>query len=148
MLTNYKNSPILLHNRPRQSWFSSYLILVSQNEASSAFYLIIYACSKHRYRQIDVEAGATRYMLNVLIYLVAVVTYGVSRTLLAFAVQYSILHELPYGLDQIPEALRPGSYEFWGQLHQTFRVLIAIGLTTYFLIFAKAFDYTQRIKRC
>ena len=47
--------------------------------ASSAFYPIIYACFMHGYSQMDVEAGATRYAVTVLVYLSAVTIYGVSR---------------------------------------------------------------------
>ena len=48
--------------------------------ASSAFYPIIYACVIHGYEQMDVEAGATRYAVTVLVYLTAVTIYGVSRS--------------------------------------------------------------------
>ena len=50
--------------------------------ASSAFYPIIYACFQHGYRQMDVEAGATRYVLTVVTYLTAVTMYGVRRAVL------------------------------------------------------------------
>ena len=47
--------------------------------ASSSFYPIIYACFVHGYSQMDIEAGATRYAVTVLVYLSAVTIYGVSR---------------------------------------------------------------------
>ena len=47
--------------------------------ASSAFYPIIYACFIHGYRQMDIEAGATRYLLTIGVYLTAVTTYAVRR---------------------------------------------------------------------
>lgn len=47
--------------------------------ASSAFYPIIYACFLNGYRQTDVQAGASRYAVTVLLYLTAVIIYGVSR---------------------------------------------------------------------
>ena len=46
--------------------------------ASSAFYPIMYACFLHGYRQMDIEAGASRYALTVLVYLTAVTIYSVS----------------------------------------------------------------------
>jgi hypothetical protein len=46
--------------------------------ASSAFYPITYACFVHDYRQIDVEAGASRYALTMAVYLSAVTIYAVS----------------------------------------------------------------------
>lgn len=46
--------------------------------ASSAFYPIIYACFVHGYRQMDVEAGAKRYILTVITYVTAVTIYAVS----------------------------------------------------------------------
>ena len=49
--------------------------------ASSAFYPIIYACVIHGYKQMDVEAGATRYAVTVLVYLTAVTIYGVSQSI-------------------------------------------------------------------
>lgn len=48
--------------------------------ASSAFYPIIYACAVHGYSQMDVEAGATRYAVTVLVYLSAVTIYTVSSS--------------------------------------------------------------------
>ena len=47
--------------------------------ASSAFYPIIYACFLNGYRQMDIEAGANRYVVTVLLYLTAVTIYGVSK---------------------------------------------------------------------
>lgn len=46
--------------------------------ASSAFYPIIYACFRHGYSQMDVEAGASRYAVTILVYLSGVTIYGVS----------------------------------------------------------------------
>ena len=46
--------------------------------ASSAFYPIIYACLVHGYGQMNVEAGANRYLLTILTYLTAVTIYAVS----------------------------------------------------------------------
>ena len=46
--------------------------------ASSAFYPIIIACFQHNYSRMDLEAGATRYAMTVLTYLLAVTTYAVS----------------------------------------------------------------------
>lgn len=46
--------------------------------ASSAFYPITYACFVHGYSQMDIEAGAARYALTVLLYLSAVTIYGAS----------------------------------------------------------------------
>lgn len=94
--------------------------------ASSAFYPIIYACFQHGYRQMDVEAGATRYAWTVVVYLTAVTMYGT----------------------RIPEAWKPGYYDLWGQSHQIFHVLMAVGLTVHFSAFAKAFDYTHSTKQC
>ena len=45
--------------------------------ASAAFYPIIAACFLHGYRVMDREAGATRYVLTVLTYLLAVTIYVV-----------------------------------------------------------------------
>ena len=47
--------------------------------ASSAFYPIIYACFLNGYRQMDIQAGASRYTVTVLLYLTAVTIYGVSQ---------------------------------------------------------------------
>ena len=47
--------------------------------ASSAFYPIIYACFLNGYRQMNIEAGANRYAVTVLLYLTAVTIYGVSK---------------------------------------------------------------------
>lgn len=47
--------------------------------ASSAFYPIIYACFRHGYSQMDLEAGATRYALTVIVYLTAVTIYAVGQ---------------------------------------------------------------------
>ncbi len=47
--------------------------------AFSAFYPIIYACYRNGYWQMDVEAGATRCLLTVLTYTIAVVAYAVSH---------------------------------------------------------------------
>ena len=47
--------------------------------ASSAFYPIIYACFLNGYRQMDIQAGADRYAVTVLLYLTAVTIYGVSE---------------------------------------------------------------------
>lgn len=47
--------------------------------ASSAFYPIIYACYLHGYDRMDVEAGASRYVLTVVVYLTAVMIYAVGR---------------------------------------------------------------------
>ena len=49
--------------------------------ASSSFYPIIYACYLYGYEQMDREAGATRYLLTILIYLTAVTVYAVSQAL-------------------------------------------------------------------
>jgi hypothetical protein len=46
--------------------------------ASSAFYPITYASFRHGYSQMDTEAGASRYLLTVLVYLTAVTIYAVS----------------------------------------------------------------------
>ena len=116
--------------------------------ASSAFYPIIYACFQHGYRQMDVEAGATRYAWTIVVYLTAVTMYGVSRTCLAFASLYRCLHDLHLQQTRIPEAWKPGFFDLWGQSHQIFHVLMAIGLTVHFSAFAKAFDYTHNTKRC
>lgn len=45
--------------------------------ASSAFYPIIYASYLHGYRQMDAEAGASRYALTVVVYVTAVMIYAV-----------------------------------------------------------------------
>ena len=47
--------------------------------ASSAFYPIIYACFLNGYRQMDIQAGANRYAVTVILYLTAVTIYGVSE---------------------------------------------------------------------
>ena len=47
--------------------------------ASSAFYPIIFACFKHGYRQMDLEAGATLYLMTTITYLIAVTIYSVSE---------------------------------------------------------------------
>lgn len=49
---------------------------------------------------------------------------------------------------RIPERWRPGAFDLWGQSHQIFHVLMAVGLTVHFFAFAKAFDYAHTIKRC
>lgn len=48
----------------------------------------------------------------------------------------------------MPEAWRPGWFDIWGQSHQIFHVLMAVGLTVHFYAFVKAFDYTHRVKQC
>ena len=48
--------------------------------ASSAFYPITYACYLHGYNQMDDEAGASRYALTVVVYVVAVTIYAVCGT--------------------------------------------------------------------
>ena len=45
--------------------------------SSSAFYPIIYACFVHGYGRMDVEAGATRYAMTIIVYLSAVTIYAV-----------------------------------------------------------------------
>ena len=47
--------------------------------ASSAFYPIIYACFLNGYRQMEIQAGADRYAVTVLLYLTAVAIYSVSE---------------------------------------------------------------------
>jgi len=47
--------------------------------ASSAFYPIIYARFLKEYSRIDTEAGASRYVLTVFVYVTAVTFYSVSR---------------------------------------------------------------------
>ena len=49
--------------------------------ASSAFYPIIYACFVHGYGRMDLEAGATRYAMTIVVYLSAVTIYAVSFTM-------------------------------------------------------------------
>ena len=46
--------------------------------ASSAFHPIIYACFVHDFQQMNIEAGANRYLLTIFTYLVAVTIYSVS----------------------------------------------------------------------
>ncbi|CAF9916216.1 MAG: hypothetical protein HETSPECPRED_002796 [Heterodermia speciosa] len=94
--------------------------------ASAAFYPIIAACFLHGYRIMDREAGATRYALTVLTYLLAVTIYAT----------------------KLPEASRPGAFDIWGHSHQIFHVLMAVGLTIHFAAFAKAFDYIHTRKQC
>ena len=113
--------------------------------ASSAFYPIIYACFQNGYRQMNVEAGATRYALTVVTYLTAVTMYAVRRTFLVIDILGYYSH-MPK--TRIPEKWSPGSFDLWGQSHQIFHVLIAVGLTIHFSAFAKAFDYSYRIKQC
>ena len=47
--------------------------------ASSAFYPIIYACFLNGYRQMDSQAGASRYAVTVALYMTAVTVYAVSK---------------------------------------------------------------------
>ncbi|KAL8897214.1 MAG: hypothetical protein Q9192_002693 [Flavoplaca navasiana] len=94
--------------------------------ASSAFYPIIYACLVHGYGQMNVEAGANRYLLTIITYLTAVTIYAT----------------------RIPEKWRPGAFDLWGQSHQIFHILMCIGLTMHFTAFAKAFNHTHTIKQC
>jgi adiponectin receptor len=114
--------------------------------ASSAFYPIIYACYLHGYDQMNVEAGAWRYALTVIIYLTAVTIYAVRDT----GRQPSKLKSVELTILQIrmPEAWRPGQFDIWGHSHQIFHVLMAVGLTVHFAAFAKAFDYTHASKKC
>lgn len=49
---------------------------------------------------------------------------------------------------RIPEKWRPGAFDLWGQSHQIFHILIAVGLTIHFSAFAKAFNYEHTIKKC
>lgn len=65
---------------------------------------------------------------------------GVVNALFFFA---DISHQV-----RMPEAWRPGRFDIWGQSHQIFHVLMAVGLTTHFWAFAKAFDYAHRVKQC
>lgn len=62
--------------------------------ASSAFYPIIYACFQRGYRQMDVEAGATRYAWTVVVYLTAVTMYGVSQKFIRIPRLHHHLHGL------------------------------------------------------
>lgn len=45
--------------------------------ATSTFYPIIYACFVHGFRQMNLEAGASRYLLTIVTYLVAATIYAV-----------------------------------------------------------------------
>ena len=54
--------------------------------ASSAFYPVIVASFQHGYRQMDLEAGATRYALTVLTYLLAVTVYAVRTSYPSYSV--------------------------------------------------------------
>ena len=116
--------------------------------ASSAFYPVIYACFQHGYHQMDVEAGATRYALTIVTYLTAVTMYGVSLGFHAIASSSHQVYNLRLLQTRIPEKYRPGCFDLWGQSHQIFHFLMAVGLTIHFSAFAKAFDYTHRIKQC
>ena len=46
--------------------------------ASSAFYPINHACFVHGFHQMHIEAGASRYLLTIVTYLVAVTIYAVN----------------------------------------------------------------------
>lgn len=111
--------------------------------ASSAFYPIIYACFVHGYSHMNVEAGASRYALTVFVYVTAVTVYSVSSVVASFEPLM-----LMFLQTRIPEAWKPGWFDIWGQSHQIFHVLMALGLTVHFSAFAKAFDYTHTRKQC
>lgn len=91
----------------------------------------------------DVEAGATRYAVTILVYLSAVTIYGVSEEVSAQGQTANRPRQT-----RVPEAWRPGWFDSWGQSHQIFHVLMAVGLTVHFSAFAKAFDYAHRVKQC
>lgn len=93
----------------------------------------------------DVEAGATRFALTVVTYLTAVTMYAVRRAVPVIKTLCCYSH-MPK--TRIPEKWSPGSFDLWGQSHQIFHVLMAVGLTIHFSAFAKAFDYAHRIKQC
>lgn len=48
---------------------------------------------------------------------------------------------------RITEAWKPRNFGLWGQSHQIFHVLMAVGLTVHFSAFAKAFDYTHTLRQ-
>ena len=91
----------------------------------------------------NVEAGASRYALTVFIYVTAVTVYSVSSVLASFEPLMLMCLQT-----RIPEAWKPGWFDIWGQSHQIFHVLMAVGLTVHFSAFAKAFDYTHTMKQC
>ncbi|CAD6590166.1 MAG: hypothetical protein ASARMPRED_004598 [Alectoria sarmentosa] len=105
--------------RPLRGFLFSFMALTT-------FSPLFYAYSVYGYRQLDIEAGANRYVATTLLYASAVVIYAT----------------------RIPEAWRPGWFDLWGQSHQIFHVLMAIGMTVHFSAFAKAFDYAHRVKQC
>lgn len=114
--------------------------------ASSAFGPIMYACFMHGYSKMDLEAGASRYAITVVVYLTAVSIYAVSS--LGSGCLCPRLDAKFADQTRIPEAWRPGLFDVWGQSHQVFHVLMAVGLTVHFSAFVKAFDYAHTAKRC
>ena len=133
---------VLFVRRFRNSAWRPFRGLLFSFMASSAFYPIIYACFLNGYRQMDIQAGASRYAVTVLLYLTAVTIYGVSKEAL------KCLLMLTAEQTRVPEAWRPGRFDLWGHSHQVFHVLMAIGLTVHFSAFAKAFDYYHRVNQC
>lgn len=72
---------VLFVPRFRQPSYRAIRGLLFSFMASSAFYPIIYACFIHGYGQMDVEAGANRYLLTIVTYVTAVTIYAVSDDL-------------------------------------------------------------------
>lgn len=70
---------VLFVRRFRNSEWRPFRGLLFSFMASSAFYPIIYACFSNGYRQMDIQAGASRYAATVLLYLTAVTIYAVSK---------------------------------------------------------------------
>jgi len=72
------------------------------------------------------EAGASWYMLTIVVYLASVTIYGT----------------------RWPEVRKPGGYDIWGQSHQIFHVGMAIGLTCHLCAFLKALNYYHTHAPC
>ena len=64
----------------RQSSYRPFRGLLFSFMASSAFYPVICACFMFGYKQMNVEAGANRYLLTIITYLTAVTIYAVCTT--------------------------------------------------------------------
>lgn len=84
--------------------------------ASSSFYPIIVASFQHGYRQMDLEAGATRYALTVLTYLLAVTTYAVSVPTYIRGNRPLVIPELMCGLDETSRSMETRNLRYLGTL--------------------------------
>ena len=95
----------------------------------------------------DLEAGATRYALTVIVYLSAV-TIDAARFIERGMSCFKAINADIHGIDKDTGKRRPGYFDSWGLSHQIFYVHMAVGLTVHFSAFAKVFSYAHKVKQC